>query len=128
MKLLPRLRRAHCYRGFFFNYTSLPLSLTAQLASSPVKTCRVKILFFAISIMERILFHSCGVDKWYTTACVRFLDTDIFVVLIKYASSFTITIIYDTGVKKKRRVLPITDIAISISGCNVTFVIRCIAE
>ena len=58
-----------------------------------------------------ILYIKWAQDKGYASACVRSPDSDIFFPLLKYASSFTITILFDTGVKEKRRILPLPDIA-----------------
>jgi hypothetical protein len=45
------------------------------------------------------------------TIVVRSSDTDVFILLLRFCSSITNTVLFDTGVGNKRRLLNITDLA-----------------
>lgn len=58
-----------------------------------------------------ILYINYAVRMGYQSAVVRTPDTDIFLILLHYASSIPINIYLDTGTGKSRRIVNVTELA-----------------
>ena len=57
-----------------------------------------------------VLYCSCAVDKEYNYVRVRSPDSDIFFILLYYASKINITLLFDTNSRCKRRLLNISQL------------------
>ena len=58
-----------------------------------------------------VLYCSYAVDEEYNYVRVRSADSDIFFILLYYASKINITLVFDTGSWCKRRLLFISQLA-----------------
>jgi hypothetical protein len=57
------------------------------------------------------LFSKYAQDQGNAYARIRTPDSDIFFILLHHVSSFTITILFDTGTGNKKRLINVTDLA-----------------
>ena len=57
-----------------------------------------------------VLYCSYVVDEKYNYVRVRSADSDIFFILLYYASKINITLLFDTGSRCKRRLLNISQL------------------
>ena len=58
-----------------------------------------------------VLYCAYAQAQGYGTIRIRSPDSDVFFIMLHYASSFEITILFDTGSGNKRRLLNISDLA-----------------
>ena len=68
-----------------------------------------------------VLYCNYAVDNNYDYVKVRSPDSDVFFILLYYASDLGIRIVFDTGTGNKRRLLHITKLAKD----SPPFVLRC---
>ena len=58
-----------------------------------------------------IVYIKWAQDHGYRPVCIRCSDADVFFILLKYGSVFTVKLFLDTGTKQHRKVMSTSDIA-----------------